>query len=202
MKHGHAIKMNFLGGIISSVKGMNSSGTIMNYFKGKNPDSWFTGINSYESVSLDNVYDGIDIVYSFDNSAPRYDFHVKPGIDPNKISIAFEGANSTSIQNGAVELQTRFGSLKNGQLYAFQVDENGTKHQVQCSFKQENNALRFTVGNYDTKRTLVIDPLVYSTYITGSGTDVINKITMDLSGNILAGGYSGFTRFTYCYWIL
>ena len=190
MKHGHAIKMNFLGGIISSVKGMNASGTIMNYFKGKNPDSWFTGINSYESVSLDNVYDGIDIVYSFDNSAPRYDFHIKPGIDPDKISIAFEGAHSTSIQNGSVELKTRFGSLKNGQLYAFQVDEYGTKHQVQCSFKQENNALRFTVGNYDTKRTLVIDPLVYSTYITGSGTDVINKLVMDLSGNIVAGGYS------------
>ncbi len=54
----------------------------------------------------------------------------------------------------------------------------------------------FEVGAYDTKRPLVIDPvLVYSTYLGGSGDDSANSITVDSAGNAYVIGYTDSTNF-------
>ena len=46
----------------------------------------------------------------------------------------------------------------------------------------------FTVAGYDHSRTLVIDPLVYSTYLGGSGADVGTAIAADADGNAYVTG--------------
>ena len=46
--------------------------------------------------------------------------------------------------------------------------------------------LRFRVGTYDPKRSLVIDPvIVFASYLAGQGTDLATAITTGANGNIL-----------------
>jgi len=59
-----------------------------------------------------------------------------------------------------------------------------------------DNTIRFTVGDYDRSKPLVIDPiLVYSTYLGGSGPDNVSSIAVDASGNAYVIGTTISTDF-------
>ncbi|MHA1244973.1 MAG: SBBP repeat-containing protein, partial [Candidatus Heimdallarchaeota archaeon] len=53
----------------------------------------------------------------------------------------------------------------------------------------------FNVGNFDTTCKLIIDPLIYSTYIGGSGFDIVNDMVLDEEGNTYIVGYTSSSDF-------
>ena len=67
-----------------------------NYFIGRDPEKWQTGIPNYRKVAVLNVYPGIDLVYYGNQRQLEYDFTVAPGADPRTIRLAFEVDNSKS----------------------------------------------------------------------------------------------------------
>ena len=188
IKKGHAFSMSLPGALLPKGFGIVQSPTVINYFLGKDPLAWRTNVPTYTTVKIPQVYDGIDIVYSFDDGNPRYDFHVQPGTDPSKINLAFKGADATTLSDGSIAIQTRFGTINHGKIHAFQFDDAGVKVSVPCSFVKSGNSFAFTLAEYDKSKTLIIDPLVYSSYVGGSGTDAINGIVQDNAGNFWAAG--------------
>ena len=189
-KKGHAYIMELQNGISTNGSGLEQSPTMVNYFKGNNPNAWITNVPSYTSVKLHQVYAGIDMVYSFEGNSPRYDFHVSPGTDPSKIVLSFDGAATSVDKDGTLNIATRFGTVKNGKIYAFQKDDAGIAHKIECSFVKTTKGLSFSLANYDKSRTLIIDPLVYSSYVGTTGANGINAMATDNSGNVIAAGYT------------
>ena len=45
------------------------------------------------------------------------------------------------------------------------------------------NQVKFELAKYDANKTLYIDPLIYSTYLGGSGADFGYGIAVDAAGN-------------------
>jgi hypothetical protein len=70
-------------------------------------------------------------------------------------------------------------------LYAYQ---QGDKKQVPAKFTQQNGVWQFQLSKYDKTQALIIDPLIYSTYIGGSSNDVGYSIAIDGSGNAYITG--------------
>lgn len=188
VKKGHAYTMNLEGALIPKGNGLVESPTIVNYFLGNNPQTWKANVPTYTSIKIPEVYDGVDMVYSFDGQNPRYDFHVQPGTNPAKIKLAFSGADASTASDGSLLVQTRFGVMNHGNIIAYQFDESGKKVTIPCGFAKDGNGFVFSVDEYDKSKTLIIDPLVYSTYVGNTGVDAINGIVQDNAGNIWAAG--------------
>ena len=76
------------------VKGLEPSPTKINYFKGNDQSKWKTNIPSYNSVSLGEVYKGVELTLKAYGKNVEKLFKVLPGKDPEEIKVKLEGAEN------------------------------------------------------------------------------------------------------------
>ncbi|GIV44686.1 MAG: hypothetical protein KatS3mg035_1809 [Bacteroidia bacterium] len=157
-----------------------------NYFIGNDPSKHATYVGLYKEAVVKNVYDGIDLRYYFDKGSLRYDFVVHPGADPSQIRFKLEGQYETKVKGDQLLFTTRFGEVAMADLKTYQAVD---KKEVSSSFKPiDKDLYSITVAHYNPTQTLIIDPLIYSTYIGGSANDYGNGIAVDGSGNAYVTG--------------
>ena len=179
---GHVVRTNFLGKSINTTyNGGDKKQTYYNYFIGKDKSKWASYVPLYGGVEVKGIYNGIDIKYYYDKSILRYDFIVKPGADISQINMALEGADKYTVnEKGELEIETSLGLVKHQDILAYQKSVTGIKESVKTLFVQKGNGtIGFKVGNYDKGKELIIDPLVYSTFIGGSEVDEGHGIIID-----------------------
>lgn len=191
---GHVVSMEFVDGSPSPVKGDLLLEGRFNYFLGNDPSRWASNVPRFAEARSERIYDGVEARWYFDRGVPRYDLIVAPGADPGKIGLRFSGNSSLSVENGRLVLGTSKGPVEHKGLYAYQVVD-GTPKRVDCEFAATRGVVRFDVGDYDTTRPLVIDPLVWSTFIGGGSTEIPGAIKLDGSGNPMLVGQTSSTNF-------
>jgi hypothetical protein len=158
-----------------------------NYLIGNDPSKHATYVGLYKEVVVKNVYNGIDLRYYFDKGYLRYDFIVHPGADPSQIKFELEGELNEYLKNEALCYTISFGEVQMQGLYAYQHSD---KKQVQAKFTQQKDVWQFQVSAYDKTHPLIIDPLIYSTFIGGGRDDYGSAIAIDGSGNAYVTGYT------------
>ncbi len=165
------------------------------YCKGNDRSKWVRGVRSFRSVAQTAVWNGIDIVWRIGGSGLAYDLIVAPGADPLEARFAVDGADSVQIEDGALVLETEAGTLRHRAPFAFQVIRD-RRVPVDCGFVVERldgaaPIVSFRVGEYDTERTLVIDPtLEFASYFGGIGPDLVNAMVSEPDGTIVCTGFS------------
>ena len=103
------LRMRFEGGKRSpEIEGVNQTGGISNYFIGNDPAKWRTDIPQFGKVRYRDVYPGIDVVFYGSDRDLEYDFVLRPGADPSRIRLRFDGAGAlTKDSNGDIASQDR-----------------------------------------------------------------------------------------------
>jgi hypothetical protein len=186
------VRMQILGGNQSADAAPESElPAKTNYFIGNKPDQWRTNVSTYAKVRYRAVYPGIDLVYYGNDRQLEHDFVIHPGADPSVIRLAFEGSDRVEVdQHGDLVLHVDGDILRQRRPIIYQ-DLDGKRRQIHGAYvlKGENQVV-FRLGDYDTTRTLIIDPvLVYSTYLGGTSAGVAGNgeratdIDVDAAGN-------------------
>jgi hypothetical protein len=103
--------------------------------------------------------------------------------------LKFEGQESIRVNDaGELVIKTSLGEVTNGKLYSYQTD-NGIKTEVTCKFVQsEDGTISLKAIGYDRSKELIIDPLIYSTFLGGSGEDCGYSMEIDRYGNSYIAG--------------
>lgn len=178
-----------------------------NYFIGNDPQRWVTDVHGYSEVLYRNVWDGIDVRLVGNGSSVEQEFLLRPGADPNRIQVAYEGIDGLELaKDGSLTIRTAFGELRESKPRIYQ-EIAGRPVPVEGRFKLTGEtAYTFEMNSYQPQYALVIDPtLSYSTFLGGSAgfesvgfgdaLDDAFGIAVDSSGSAYVAGLTGSTDF-------
>jgi PKD repeat protein len=169
----------------TKIIGLNQVNGTANYYYGSDPSAWVTGVALSAGIEYNEIYPGINLSLSGKDGILKSEFTVKPGIDPSAIVLQYQGQDSLSINQttGDLIIRTAGRDIIDEAPFAYQ-DINGTQVTVPCSYLiGADDTVTFTVGSYDTKVSLIIDPVMrYSLYFGGEGRDQGNMISVDENG--------------------
>jgi beta-propeller repeat-containing protein/HYR domain-containing protein len=169
---------------------------IVNYFLGNDPAKWRTNVPTYARVGYQDIYPGIDLVFYGNQRQLEYDFVVRPGADPSSITLNFQGADRVEVDaQGDLVLYTAAGTIRQRKPLIYQ-EVDGVRTEVQGGYVlRDRHRVTFQVAAYDISQPLVIDPVLFSTYLGGSGFDEGFGIAVDAGGNAYVTGFTGSTNF-------
>ncbi len=169
-----------------------------NYFIGNDPSHWQSNVPNYGRVTYHNVYPGIDMAYYGTGGALEYDLVVAAGANPQAIRLSITGADALRLDGQDLVLQTALGEIRSKAPTVYQEGAGGREAVAGAYTLLSTHEIGFSLGKYDASRPLVIDPLIWSSYIGGDpdinpprdehGGDWGIDLTSDAAGNVYLGG--------------
>lgn len=198
---GHVVRMTFVGSSGGQIAGTHQAKGITDYLVGA-PGRHARGVRSFGEAWVRNIVPGIDLRNYLDNKQLRYDIVVAPGADPRRARMNFEGATSLRIAgDGTLVIGTELGDVRHRDLFAYQIVD-GRKSKVDARFVQSGGTtVSFELGDYDSTKPLVIDPLVFGSYVGSPGTpfqnadEVVSAVTGEANGDIYLAGSTSLSTF-------
>ena len=143
-------------------------------------------VKSYQQITYQNIYEGIDLKWYEKDGRLEYDYLVSAGADYKQIQLEIKGADKITLNNkGELIYKTPLGDIIE---QAPLVKQNG--NTLKSRWIITNNVLSFEIENINKNEAFIIDPLVrlWGTYYGGSGDDYGYSCTTDANGNVYMAG--------------
>ncbi|MCZ6816257.1 MAG: SBBP repeat-containing protein, partial [Planctomycetota bacterium] len=173
-----------------SAVGLEPLAARSNYLRGNDQSKWQTDVPHYGRVRYQDVYPGIDIEYYGSSGAMEFDFLVRPGADPGRIRMEFEGAAGIEIDDdGDLILRKGEHELRHRKPLIYQT-VSGQRAEIEGRYNLEKDGtVTFRLSDYDAGLTVVIDPLIeWQETIGGSGDDEFSAVAIGPDGTIHVAG--------------
>jgi len=167
-----------------------------NYFIGKDRSKWVGKIHATDQVTMQNLWNGIDLVIQSSGDGIKYSFIVHPGADPSLIKLRYLGADSTNIDGGdTLRICSHLRNMAELPPLSYQYkkglfEKNASYSEVTSNYKQlEPNLIGFEAHNYNSHYALTIDPILIFSTFSGSKADNFGFTgTFNPSGSGFSGG--------------
>ncbi|MCW5938902.1 MAG: hypothetical protein KF884_04825 [Fimbriimonadaceae bacterium] len=155
------------------------------------PSSHARGVRSYSEVSVPSITAGSTLRHYHDRGQLRHDVILKPGVDPKTVVWRFEGVSQVKLDSPTrASLGTSLGHIRFSDLRVYQPDGT-TNREVSAKFVLlPGNRLSIEVGSYDPRLPVVVDPLVFGSYVgsTGQSDEEVLGVDATEKGDIYITG--------------
>src|SRR5207249_4817917 len=180
----------------ASPMGSQRAYTRVSYFVGNDPSRWRSSLDTFERVSLGEVWPGIRLELRARGKNVEKLFRVEPSGDPSRIRIRVSGGRSLRINaEGALVMETNLGDVTFTPPLAFQ-EWQGVRHPVQVAYRLRGKEYGFRLGDHDPALPVLIDPLVQATYLGGTADDFGRALAIHpTSGDVYVAGDTASTDF-------
>lgn len=159
-----------------------------NYFLGSNPSRWHSS-RLYAAAIRRNASEGIDIVYRGVEGKLEFDLVLHPGADPRRLLLSFHGGQSLRLTGqGDLIVPAEQSEITLRRPATYQETESGTSLVASRFVLRGANSAAIEVGDYDRSQKLVVDPVVFATYLGGTGVETAQSVASDAEGNIYVAG--------------
>lgn len=166
----HAYQMLFVGGSADTLYGIEQQEGYENFYLGRDASRWRSGVRSYGAVRYGGLYPGIDLSLHNGEEGLKYDLILAPEADPQRIRLRFVGTEGLRLRDGNLVVRTSVSDVIEMQPIAYQ-EIDGKRVPVEAAFRLQGDEVTFSLGGYDRRHALVIDPQLYFSTYTGSQAD-------------------------------
>ena len=185
------VRMQFVGANAqASICGDAALPGKVNYLIGNDPAQWRTGVATFAKVRVEELYQGVNLVYYGNQRQLEYDFMIAPGANPGAIAIHFAGVDKISVDTrGELILSLAGGEIHQPKPVIYQTIGDVRK-EIEGGYRiADAQTITFAVGKYDLSRPLVIDPVLsYSTYFGGTSGETAWAVALDQNGFVYVTG--------------
>lgn len=198
VREGSVLRLKMIGANPAAhVEGRDELPGKVNYFTGNDPEKWRRNIPTFLKVYYKDVYPGIDIVYYGNQRELEYDFIVAPGANPKVIKFQIDGADRITLdKTGNLLLALQHGEVQLNKPFIYQLSENGARNEVKGAYSISGKEISFKVRGFDTRKPLVIDPVLsYSTFLGSGGNETARDIAVDSQGSAYVTGFCDASTF-------
>ncbi len=175
---------------VSIAKGEKSAGVTHFYLNKRNG---IRDVESFKSITYQNIYPNIDIVFHNSNKGMKYDIVLKEGANIKDVQLQFEGVDA-QLKNKKLILPTVIGDVTEEIPLSFIDGDTKNKVEVNYNIDKEGN-VGFKLKKKIKYSTLTIDPVLeWATYfnqiVDPSSSGAIDYVTnyMDDDGNYYSYG--------------
>ena len=152
---------------------------------------------TWQGVRLGEAWAGIEVELAARGRNFEKLFHVAPGADPERIRVGLRGAEGVHVAaDGRLIVATGNGEIAYTAPLAWQ-EIGGERQPVAVRYAllapeegAPESAYGFSLGAYDRRHPLTIDPLIQSTYLGGSASDFVYALALAADGDVLVGGHA------------
>jgi hypothetical protein len=175
--------------------GAMPSVTKVSHFVGSDPSKWVSDVATWQRVSLGAAWPGITVELAARGSNVEKLFTVAPGADARRIGMRLRGAKWLELAaDGSLVAHTGNGPITFTAPVAWQ--EIATERRpVEVAYALKGNRYGFRLGAHDPAHAVVIDPLLQSTYLGGTGNDDIRAVAVGGTGDVYVAGRTDSTTF-------
>ena len=183
-----------------------------NYFIGRDPSKWRTGVPNYARAEAHRILPGVDLVaYSNAGSHRRenqleFDLRIAPQANASDLRIKISGAEAMRLNaEGDLLMQ-----IENAQLILHKpalyeevrsrelarksapAASPPQRYPIEGAYLFEpDGSIAFRIARRHPRATLIIDPslsITYSTFLGGAGEDTANSMVADSTGKLYVAG--------------
>ncbi len=171
--------------------------TRISRFAGGDPAGSARAEATYESVSLGAVWPGVRVSVKAGPRDFEKIFRVAAGATADAVAVRLHGASALHVAtDGSLVADTGMGAIVFSAPIAYQEDGLGHRTPVEAKYRVRGRQYGFRLGPHDPAREVVIDPVVRTTFVGGSGDDGANSLTVNPStGDLYLAGRTVSTDF-------
>ncbi len=120
--------------------------------------SFTASVPLFSELTYENLYDGVDLRVSAEDSRITRRFMFEPGVSTERVLLHYDGAeNPVLLSTGGISISTRRGSLQYAGPTAYQ-ERNGKRVGISIGYKLSRyGAFGFSIGEYDASLPVVIE---------------------------------------------
>jgi hypothetical protein len=171
------------------IRAVKKNETEFNYFT----NGQITKAQSGEEYLIENVYNGINQRWYFDNGKIRFDYIVQPGGALHQLKWNVEGANQVSVKNNDLVISTQLGDIE---LKGLTIKQNNQTLAARWKVNR-NNQVGLEIENYNPAYELIIDPFIsFNAAINTQTGDfwnaeaIVTEMKVDGSNRVHICGYT------------
>jgi hypothetical protein len=156
-----------------------------NYLLGSRARGGSTRAPRFRQVAYREVWPGIDILYSADESGLVYEMVTKAGADLSKVRFAYEGARVTESSRSRVVLETSLGSIED-QRPGFEGQVGWLRGSVAGATQQPDAGTSLEAAA--TESVSSVNSLAWGTFLGGSLDEAVYAMVVDSLGRPIVTG--------------
>jgi hypothetical protein len=188
-----ALFSSFVGSSTTSLTGLDPINTKVTRMIGRNESNWVRP-QGYQSIQWTDLWSGVDLVYTGVPGGLKSQFWFDRESDYQSIAINISGAQALEVSADGSELTivTSAGNVTEN-AWAW---EQGSGRKIGVSYGVSGNIVSFNIDEEAEWGAIVLDPLLYSTFIGGVDVaDWANDICLDDQRNAYITGAAGAVDF-------